>query len=221
VDLEIWSKVEEKRGVILALRGDELHRIGMIGMSGKPAREIPKMIEALKQGQEPSSLGARSVETLKIASIGRAEVSPGQDSVKFSAEGDDGATLNFSSSESKASEIARAVLARAGRPFLEEKQDIGPVEAVMPPLITGVILGIVCAFLYGTAGQLEGGEQIEVHGRRSGLKRLFVFVAGLLGVKGTMAVGVLILVLVVAWAAMRIVHRPQRTVWQLEQAAAA
>ncbi len=34
-----------------------------------------------------------------------------------------------------------------------------------------------------------------------------------LGTGGTMAVGVVLLVLILGWAAMRIIHRPERTVW--------
>ena len=68
--------------------------------------------------------------------------------------------------DNKAGEIARAVLARTGRSFREEKQDITAVEAVLPPLILGVLIGFFWAMLYLTAGDLESGKEVNTTGRR-------------------------------------------------------
>jgi hypothetical protein len=215
MDLQVWSKAEEKRGVVLALRGDEVHRIEVTG--NKARQEVPRIIGGLQQGQEPAILGANSVQTLKLASIGQTRVSPDQDEVEFRVEGENGSTLTFSTSDNKAGEIARTVLARTGRSFREEQQDIAAFEAVLPPLILGVILGVVWALLYGTAGQLESGEEVQVHGRRAFYKQLFAWVAGMLGVNGTLILGAVLLIWILGWATRRVIRRPQRTVWQLEQ----
>lgn len=215
MDLQIWSKVGDKRGAILALRGEELHRIGVSGSKVTIRRNVSKLIEALQEGQEPSALKAKSVETLAVGSIGRAELSPDQSSIKFSAEGDGGASLEFSSSDNKASEIVRVVLARGGRAFREEKQDIGPGEAVFPPVFFGGIGGVLWYWLYNTAGQLAKGEEIEVgHGRGRGLQRLMILVAETVGMNGTLLIGAALLAMVLGWATLRVVRRPQRIVWQ-------
>lgn len=211
MELQIWSKVGEKQGAILALLGDEVHRIGVSG--AKARREIPRMIEALHQGQEPSSLGAGKVETMPLASIGAAEVDPDGNNIRFRSEGDGGASLKFTANNSEAQEIARAVLARSGRPFREEKQDLGPVEALIQPLVIGGIVGFFWFLLYKSAEQVAAGEVAEIHGRRQGLKQLFVKVSETLGTGGTTAIGAVLGALIIAWAAMRIVKRPQRTVW--------
>lgn len=216
MDLQIWSKVEEKRGVILALRGDAVHRIGISGR--KARREVPKMIEALEQGQEPASLGAGSVETLKVGSIGRAEVNPEKNHVKFRAEGDDGASLKFSTSDYGAAEIARLVLARAGRAFHEERHDLGPLEALFQPALIGAIIGFFWWLLYNSANQLAAGGEIKVGNRRRGLQQIMIQVAEMLGVNGTLMIGAALLALILGWAAMRVVRRPQRTVWELAKA---
>jgi hypothetical protein len=214
MDLQLWSKVEEKRGIVLALRGDEVHRLEISG--NKARQDVPRIIEALQQGQEPGAVGANSVQSLKLASIGQARVSPDQDDVEFHAEGENGSPLKFTTVGKQASEIARTILARTGRPFREDREDITAVEAVMPPLIIGVILGVVWALLYGAAGQVASGEEIEVHGRRAGLKRLFIMVAEMLGVNGTLVLGAVLLLWILGWATMRVVRRPQRTVWQAQ-----
>jgi hypothetical protein len=217
MELQVWSKVGEKQGVILVLGDNQIHRIGVSG--SKAGSEVPRIIDALHQGREVSAVGAGSVETLQLASIGRAEVSAEGNHVKFRAEGDNGATLEFMTSDDQAADVARAVVARTGRAFREEKQDIGPVEAVMPPAVVGLITGFFWTMFYLTAKDIERGEDIEVKGRRQGLKRLMIMVTEMLGVNGLYVVGALLLTLVVGWAVNRLVHRPQRTVWQLEQAA--
>jgi hypothetical protein len=217
MDLQVWSKAEEKRAVILALRGDAVHRLEVTG--GKARQELPRIIGALQQGQEPDAVGANSVQTLRAASIGQVRVSPDQEDVEFRADGENGSTLKFSTGDKKAAEIAQTVLARAGRPFRQELQDLTAVEAVLPPLILGAIIGLFWALVYMAAGELEAGKEVEVHGRRSGLKRLFVLVAQMLGVKGTLVVGALLGVWIIGWAAMRVVRRPQRTVWLADPAA--
>jgi hypothetical protein len=47
---------------------------------------------------------------------------------------------------------------------------------------------------------------------------MFVWAAELLGMNGTIIVGVLLLLAIIGWATMRVVRRPQRTVWQPELA---
>jgi hypothetical protein len=216
MDLQVWSKAEEKRGVVLALRGDEIHRIEVTG--NKARQEVPRIIGALQQGQEPANVGANSVQTLKLASIAQTRVSPDQDDVEFRGDGDKAATLSFSIGDNKAEEIARAVLARTGRSFREEKQDITAVEAVLPPVILGAIIGFFWAMLYLSAGDIESGKEVNVSGRRALFKQLFAWVAGMLGVNGTLIIGALLLLWILGWATMRVVRRPQRTVWQAEAA---
>ena len=74
MDLQVWSKAEEKRGVVLALRGDAVHRIEVSGNNARP--EAARIVGALQQGKEPAAVGAKSVQTLSVASIGEARVSP-------------------------------------------------------------------------------------------------------------------------------------------------
>jgi hypothetical protein len=113
----------------------------------------------------------------------------------------------------------RQILAQSGRTFQPTQEEIGVVEALMPPAIFGVIGGLLWAGVYQAAGKLAVGEAVEVKGfRRRGLQRLLIGAADILGPNGTIAVGVVLLVLILGWAARRIIHRPERTVWLPEPA---
>ncbi len=110
-------------------------------------------------------------------------------------------------------DIARAAVERAGLPAEERSEDITVVEALMPPVILGAIVGVLWGLLYMAAVGIEEGDDAEVHGRRRGIKMIFVFAAQLLGKNGTLVVGAVVLALFVYWAVMRVVKRPQRLVW--------
>lgn len=217
MNLQLWSKVEEKSGTVLALRGDEIHRLEIRG--NKARQDASRIIQALQDGQDPSAIGANAIRTLKLESIGTIRVSPGQDDVEFHGAGDAAEPVKFSTSGRNGAAIAQTVLARVGRPFREERQDISTAEAVTPPLIIGVIVGFLWALLYGAAGQVAAGEEIEVHGRRAGLKRLLILVAETLGINGTLVLGGLLLAWIIGWTAMRVIRRPQRTIWLAESQA--
>jgi len=112
--------------------------------------------------------------------------------------------------------IARAVLERAGLDHPERSEDIGVVEALIAPVILGVIAGVLWAFVYGASTTIEAGEEINLNqgGRRGrGWKKLIYFVAEMLGTRGTIILGVVLLVLFVGWAIRLIVKRPQRLAW--------
>jgi hypothetical protein len=90
------------------------------------------------------------------------------------------------------------------------------IEALAPPAIIGLISGLLWAGLNQSANQLAAGEEVEIRGTRRGLKQLMVWLAEILGTSGTIALGVVLLILVLGWAAARVFKRPQRTVWRPE-----
>jgi hypothetical protein len=214
MDSRFWSRIEDKRGVVLALRRDELHRLEITGKEFR--QDVPRIMEALDEGQEPGAVGAGALESLSLARIGQIRVSPDLDDVEFRTGGDGGATVKFSTSGNNAGEIARTVLERTGRPFREEHEEISAAEAVMPPAIIGALAVCLWGILYLTAGQIAAGQSIAIRGRRAWLKRLLSTMAEMLGVDGTLALGAVVLLGIAVWAAMRVARRPHRTIWQAE-----
>lgn len=215
----IWTKAEEKWAYILVLRGAEVHRLKVTGSILTLKRNLKAVLEALEQGAAPSDAGAKSVETLDVRTIAKAEVSPENSSLTLKGEGDKAKELTYSAADSNAGEILQAILARSGRSFQQTQEEIDAIEAVLPPIFVGGVGGLLWGLVYHSAGKLASGETVEVEGvRRRGLQRMLITVAEILGVNGTIAVGVVLLALVVGWAAKRLIHRPLRTVWLPEPA---
>ena len=216
MDTRIWHKVEEKQGVVLALTGDTLYRFGFTGKNAK--REATEAATALLGGQAPASVIASESKAVPLTAIHRVEVSHGHDTVKFhTVEGDKPVTVEYSvRSDDDGPGIARAVVERAAITHPERSEDIGVVEALLGPVILGVIVGVLWALVYGAATTIDSGEEINVNKgsrRGRGFKRIIVFIADLLGPNGTLVVGGILLILFVGWAIRLIVNRPQRLVW--------
>lgn len=211
MDSQIWSKVEEKRAFILVVNGHEVHRLRVTGLL--LSRKVQGILEALQQGQHPSAVGAGSVETLDARTISKAELSPSNGSLKLYGGPDGSTTLSYSTGDSDADAILESILAQSGRSFQPAKEPIGVIEALIPPAIFGVLGGLFWLALQDSAKKAAAGEVVEVNGlRRRGLKRLLISIAEMLGTSGTTAVGVVLIVLIVGWAAARIIKRPERTV---------
>jgi len=219
MESKIWSKSAEKWAYILMVRGHEVYCLKVTGNVLTLKRNVKAVIDALEQGQPPSDVGAKSIETLDARTLGKAEVSPGNGVLTLHGGGDGSTTLTYATADNNADEILRAILAQCGRTFQQTQEEIGVVEALLPPAIIGIIGGVFCAGVYQSAGQLAAGGELEAKGlRRRGLQRLLIWAAELLGTGGTVVVGVLLLALILGWAAKRIIHRPQRTVWLPENA---
>src|SRR4051812_13905685 len=84
METRVWHKFGEKRGQVLVLTGDALHRIEVKGDRAK--QEVPALAQAIGQGQGPSGVGEAKV--VPLASVRRVEVAPGHSSVKFHHEGE-------------------------------------------------------------------------------------------------------------------------------------
>ncbi len=218
MESQIWSKSEEKWAYILVLKAQEVYLLKVTGNVLTLKRNVARVLEALEQGQAPASVGANSVDTLDARTISKAEVSPGNSSLTLHGGADGSKKLAYTTGDSNAGEILQTILEQSGRTFEQSQEEIGVIEALLPPAILGGLGGLFWAGVYQSAGKLAAGEEVEVQGiRRRGLQRILIWVAELLGPTGTVAVGVVLLVLVGGWAAMRVIKRPERTVWLPEK----
>jgi hypothetical protein len=99
MELQIWSKSEDKRAFILMLRGHEVFLLKVTGISLTLKRKAQGVLDALRQGKDPSDVGAKSVENFDARTISKAEVSPGNGSLTLHGDGDGPKTLAFSTAD--------------------------------------------------------------------------------------------------------------------------
>lgn len=216
MDTRVWHKVEDKTGAVLALTGDTLHKLSF---SGKNARnQAAAAVTAISSGTDPATIVASSTKTVPLRAIERVEVSHGHDSVKFhTVEAGKPVSVDFGvRTGDDGPGIARSVVERAGIKHPERPENIGVVEALLGPVILGLIAGVVWWFVYNTAITLETGQDVSVtQGSRRGrsFKAMLLFTADLLGTKGTIALGALLAVIFLGWAVKEVVKRPQKLVW--------
>jgi hypothetical protein len=218
METQIWSKAEEKWAYVLVLKGQEVHCLKVTGNVLTLKRNLKAVLEALAGGRAPADAGGKSVESLDVTSISKAEVSPGNNSLTLHGGPDGTKKLSYTTGDENAGEILQVILGQSGRAFESVQEEIGVVEALVPPAIFGAVGGLLWAGVYQSAGQLAAGEEVEAKGfRRRGLQRMLIWIAELLGTGGTVAAGVVLLALILGWAAMRIIKRPERTVWLPEK----
>ncbi|WZO98315.1 hypothetical protein EP7_005375 [Isosphaeraceae bacterium EP7] len=214
MESRIWLKSEEKWAYILMLREFEVFKLKVTGSMITLKRNLKAVLDALEQGKAPADAGAKWVETLDVRTIAKAEVDPGNSGLTLHSEGDKPTSISYSTGDSDADTILQTILERSGRTYQPTQEEVGVVEAVLPPLFVGGIVGLFLGGVYSAATEIAAGNDVEVDGlRRRGLKRLLITIAEIIGVNGSIAIGVILLALIVAWIIRRIVHRPERTVW--------
>ena len=210
METRIWVRPEEKFTEILVLKGDQVHFLKVTGLMLK--RKVQGILEQLEAGADPAEVGGKKHQAIEVATIAKAAVSPSNGSVKLHRESD-GAVIKFTTPNDDADAILATILERNGRTFQSSTEEIGLVEALIGPALYGVIAGLFWLAVSSTADELAQGHEVEVKGRRQGMKQSLVKISGWLGPTGATILGLVLLALLLAWAGSRIFKRPVRTVW--------
>ena len=207
MESQIWSRSEKSWTMILVLTDHEVHKLKVIPDLLTLNRNIQKALDALHEGQDPTKVGAKSVETLDVRCIGKAEVRPNDQSFILHNAGEGAKRLIFVTGNPGAGAIVEAILDRSGRSYEPKKEEVSVFCALLEPVLCGAFGGILCAWLYHTASKIAAGEEIVAKARNQVAEQALIWLAGTLGVNGSLAICVTLLVFIVAWTARRIVHR--------------
>jgi hypothetical protein len=137
----VWSKSEEKWAYILVLRGQEVSHLKVTGNVFTLKRNVQGVRDALEQGQDPANVVAEVVERLDAGTISKAELSEGNISLTLHGGTTGSQKLSFTTADNDADAILQAILAQSGRTFQPTEEQIGVVEALLPPAVVGVVGG--------------------------------------------------------------------------------
>jgi hypothetical protein len=217
MEAQLWVKLqdEERWADILVLRGQEVYRLTVIADIKGLRHKLAPALEALQSGQDPQSLKADRVKSLNAQTITKADVSPDNEKLTLYYGENGSKKLIHSTGDNNAGAILQEILAQSGKTFQPVEVEIGASEALAGPVVVGVMAMAVVALIYANAGRMAAGQEVEVEGRNriAGFLRSLKWMAQLLGPIGTIAVGAVVLILIVAWAVRSVTHRPKRTVW--------
>lgn len=86
-----------------------------------------------------------------------------------------------------------------------------PVQAAKSPIFALILIGAGTLLLSDAAVELADGGEVSVSGRRSGLKRLFVFILDTIGPIGVYVVGGIAALAAVLWLVRQVSNPPVTT----------
>ncbi len=92
-------------------------------------------------------------------------------------------------------EILTEIQSHLGEDFTTMTEKYSLPRAIFPSLMTLSVFIFITKFLYAVAARIAAGTEIEVSGRRSGLKKLFLWILDLLGPTGVLILGGLLMLL--------------------------
>lgn len=216
-DTRIWFKVENQGrwADVLMFRGQEVWTMSVVGDIKGLKHKLEPALEALQAGQDPRSLKADWVKSINAQATTKAEVSPENDKLTL-YHGEKGSkTMMYSTSDKNAD----VILPRSGKSFQPVEVEISASEAVGAPIGVEIVAAVLLALIYANAGMAAGGKPAEIEGggRFINFLRMLNWLGQLLGPMGTIAVGVGVLIVLVAWAMRLVKHRAKRTVWMPAQ----
>lgn len=230
MEMVVWQHEGPMVGnTLLAMSGDALYEFIRTGDSSR--REILDIAAALEKGQPPEF--SRPGDVVRLAAIRRIEVAPDRPTVKFyhDAEGKPRSLEYRVRDRGVATEIARAVVDRAGLSPVERLEDISVPEVLEAPFVLvalaagGLLLALIVSYaLLGSPNTptFRGGPGKEGEGPRWYHWLVFLIpvalilllvVAAWLPTRAWYALGAVVLGAMTLWTAWRVVRRPQKLVW--------
>jgi len=214
-----WSNALEEGGCVLALHESD---VWLLTVHAKSARGDLEQIERwIANGQDPRDIEGAETITVPVSAIDRIVVPEGTKSVELyyrNSDTNDLASLWFmAEQQNECEEIAHAIATSVKRPYTESRVNETLFNVLTVPVISTLLAAVLAVVLYSTAQRVAAGGGVAVQGGKQGLKQLVVWVATLLGVQGSLAVGILLVAVCLAWLVKNLVVRPQ--IWTLQFAA--
>lgn len=111
--------------------------------------------------------------------------------------------------QNECDEVAHVIAAAVNRPHTESRTNETLFNVAAIPTIMIVLSAILAGVLYASALDVAAGKQVVAQGRHAGMKQLIAWIAGLLGVQGSLAVGILLVAICLAWLIKNVIIRPQ------------
>jgi hypothetical protein len=222
VAIKTWSSVSENAGTILGINAESVFVLTVKAATKGEIEPIEKRIGA---GADPNAVGASRAVIIPFAKLRRIQLGEGRRMLEFFYPHEtDGSRESKAKFPTKVRfrerrEIAEQIASATGRPVTESSVNASLLRVLYGPALFAALTAGFTWMIYGMAADLEAGKEVVARGRRKGIQQLFIWLAGLLGTKVTLAIGVVFIALWVGLAILLIVKRPQVIRLEFETAA--
>lgn len=168
-------------------------------------------VSALKDGRSPATVFGKGVKHVTFRSLTRVQYNEHETDIEFHhRDGKDDANVSvFIETPGLREQVFAAVQQRLSDAFGAYENYYSRWRAALGPLIALTVFGFGTLALRVAAIAIRAVGQIEVSGRRQGMKKLFIWVLDTLGPMGVSVIGGL-LVLLSGWMLYVRLREPQR-----------
>jgi hypothetical protein len=209
MSLKTWSNAWPKGGCILGVNDTDLFLITVPGRSVQDA--LDSIQSELATGTDLQDFINVELLVVPLADVDHLVINFENVEAYYRVAGSSKTKLLSYTSKSEADSpaIAAEIAESTGRPYRESLEDKTLWEAAGFELILTGVSAFLSIIVYGVAVEVATGKQVVAHGTRQGLKNLAIDVATLLGVNGSMAAGLVITGLCLAWMLKNAIYRPK------------
>jgi hypothetical protein len=215
--LEEERSAFEEKGCIFGASGENYFLLTLRGRSNQD--QIVKTTEMIRNGQPLSTFESDDLVLMPIDAAKRIEVRDAGATVVIKSRLDNRKDMRWSISKDQlgGETIACEIAEISGRRFQESQEELGFGAAISGPTMLGLFAVLLTIVLFTVSYSIDAGEAVSVQGRYGAVGRLVVAVAGTLGVKGSVIVGIFAIAAALAYGVYNTIKRPQFKVFEFTQ----
>lgn len=172
---------------------------------------VDQQVAELKAGKSPATLFGKDAEHIPFRGLRQVKRNVRDDDIDFAmGEGKESKEVSLSiDNAATRDDVFNALEARLAGRFQRFEDTHSPLRAAFGPLMTLTVLGLGTWGLRAAAIAIQAADDIEISGRKKGLKQLFVWLLDTLGPTGISVIGGLMCALT-AWYLVTQVRQPPR-----------
>jgi hypothetical protein len=153
--------------------------------------ELQDAKSRIEQGESPLNLFGDKATMIPYFSIQKIKLEENDEDIEIGYKGEKDTKSKTLGPADKAAqqEILAEIQSHLGDGFTSMTEKYSLPRAAFPSLMTLSVFIIITNMLYGAAAEIATGVEMEITGRRRGLKKLFVWILDLIGPTGVLIIG--------------------------------
>ncbi len=206
-----WLDPQDKKMQLIVISDEALYAECL------EAAEADQQLAELKAGKSPATLFGKDAQHVPFRTLRQVKRNERDDDIDFSvSEGKETREHSLSiESPSIRDDVFSALEGRLAGRFQRYEDSYSPLRAAFGPLLTLTVLALGTWGLRAAALAIEAADDIEVSGRKKGLKQLFVWLLETLGPTGVTLIGGALCALTVWYLVVQVRQPPRLHILQI------